>query len=174
MLRLSRATGGDLALLREAAEVARDSVGDRALARSVMDDLLELTRSRWLGSDDSGPPTADGGEEPAAQAEWALESLARLHDEEGDARAMVDVLVAGGALPFPPSTRQDLRRRAARVALDRLSDHDRAIALYLVLFEENANDTEAVDRLASTYAALGRKRELLSLRERQMSRATTD
>jgi tetratricopeptide (TPR) repeat protein len=171
LLRLSRATGGDLALLREAADVARDAVGDRSLARSVLSDLLELTRMRWLESEEVGPPTSEGGEGLAAYAEWALESLARLHDEEGDARAMVDVLVAGGALPFPASTRQDLRRRAARVSLDRLLDSDRAIALYLGLFDEDPHDAEAVDRLAATYAALGRTPELLSLRERQVSAA---
>ncbi|MGD0530560.1 MAG: hypothetical protein ABSE49_35830, partial [Polyangiaceae bacterium] len=173
LLRLSRATGGDLGLLREAAEVARDSVGDRALARSVLDDLLALTRSRWVGSDDTGPPTIEGGEGLAAYAEWAVENLARLHDEDGDARSMVEVLVAGESLPFPATTRRDLRRRAARVALDRLSDPDRALGLYLALFEEDPLDEEAVERLVATYTQLGRSRDLLSLRERQVAVAGT-
>jgi tetratricopeptide (TPR) repeat protein len=171
LLRLSRATGGDLGLLREAAEVARDSVGDRALARSVMEDLLALARARWIGSEDTGPPTVDGGEGLASYAEWAVENLARLHDEDGDARAMVEVLVTGEALPFPSPTRRDLRRRAARVALDRLADHDRAIALYLALFDEDPRDEEAIERLVSTYTLLGRARDLLALRERQVQAA---
>ncbi|HEX3344839.1 MAG TPA: tetratricopeptide repeat protein, partial [Polyangiaceae bacterium] len=150
---------------------ARDSVGDRALARSVMDDLLSLARARWVGSDDTGPPTIEGGEGLAAYAEWAVESLARLHDEDGDTRAMVDALVAGEALPFPAPTRRDLRRRAARVALDRLADHERAIALYLALFDEDPHDAEAIERLLSTYTQLGRTRELLALRERQVQAA---
>jgi tetratricopeptide (TPR) repeat protein len=171
LLRLSRATGGDLGLLREAAEVARDSVGDRALARSVLDDLLALTRTRWVGSEDTGPPTVEGGEGLASYAEWAVENLARLHDEDGDGRAMVDVLIAGEALPFPTATRRDLRRRAARVALDRLADHDGAIALYLALFDEDPHDEEAIERLVSTYTLLGRTRDLLALRERQVEAA---
>ena len=171
LLRLSRATGGDLGLLREAAEVARDAVGDRALARSVLEDLLGLTRTRWVGSDDTGPPTVDGGEGLGSYAEWAVESLARLHDEDGDARAMVDVLVAGEALPFPSPTRRDLRRRAARVALDRLADHERGIALYLALFDEDPRDEEAIERLVATYTLLGRTRDLLALRERQVQAA---
>jgi tetratricopeptide (TPR) repeat protein len=171
LLRLSRATGGDLSLLREAAEVARDSVGDRGLARSVVGDLLGLARTRWLHDEMEGPVTADGGEGVATYAEWAIESLARLHDEEGDARATVDVLVDGSSLPFERSTRRDLRRRAARVALDRLSDHETAIALYMALLDEDPHDVEAVDRLAATYATLGRTRELLALRERQIAAA---
>jgi golgin subfamily B member 1 len=171
LLRLSRATGGDLALLREAAEVARDSVGDRTLARSVLVDLLDLTRARWVGLDDARPLTVDGGNGLAAHAEWAVESLARLHDEEDDPRALVDLLVSGAALPFPSSARRDLRRRAARAALDRLLEYDRAIALYLGLLDEDPQDGEAVDQLASTYTALGRTRELLALRERQVSTA---
>jgi tetratricopeptide (TPR) repeat protein len=173
LLRLSRATGGDLALLREAAEVARDSVGDRALTRAVLADLLTLARSRWLGDDaEGGPVTVDGGKGLAAYAEWAVESLARLHDEEGDERAMVDALVEGAALPFDGATRREMRRRAARVALDRLGDHEQGVALYLALFDEDPHDAEAVDRLAATYAAHRRTRELLDLRERQIAAAS--
>jgi tetratricopeptide (TPR) repeat protein len=171
LLRLSHATGGDLSLLREAAEVARDSVGDRVLARSVLGDLLGLARARWLRDEMEGPVTADGGEGVASYAEWAIENLARLHEEEGDARATVDVLVDGASLPFERNSRRDLRRRAARVALDRLSDHEAAITLYLALLDEDPHDAEAVERLAATYATLGRTRELLALRERQIAAA---
>jgi len=171
LLRLSRATGGDLALLREAAEVARDSVGDRTLARSVLADLFDRTRALWVGPEGARPPTVEESDGLHAHAEWAVESLARLHDEEGDVRAMVEVLIAGAALPFSSSARRDLRRRAARATLDRLREHDRAIELYLGLFDEDAHDREAVDRLASTYATLGRTRELLALREREVSAA---
>ncbi|HEY8040235.1 MAG TPA: tetratricopeptide repeat protein, partial [Polyangiaceae bacterium] len=171
LLRLSRATGGDLALLREAAETARDSVGDRVLARSVLSELLDLTRSRWMREGDDGPVTVDGATDLPAYAEWAIESLVGLHGEEGDARATVDVLVEGDRLPFEASVRRGMRRRAARAALDQLGDHERAIALYLALFDEDAHDEEAIDRLAATYAAHGRTRELLVMRERQVAAA---
>jgi tetratricopeptide (TPR) repeat protein len=163
-----------LALLREAAEVARDTLGDRALAVSILGDILSLARSRWLGRADDGPVTVGGDpNELAAYAEWAVECLAHQHEEEGDARAVVQVLVDGDALPFEASVRRDMRRRAARVALERLGDHERAITLYLALFADDPHDAEAIDRLAATYAAHGRTRELLALSERQIE-ATTE
>jgi tetratricopeptide (TPR) repeat protein len=181
LLRLSRATGGDLALLREAVEVARDAVGDKALARGILEELLALARKRWqdatqasggAGRSEEGTPVTLGDpSELAAYAEWSVESLAHIHEEEGDARAVVEVLVAGDALPFEAAIRRDMRRRAARVALERLGDHERAISLYLALFDDDPRDEEAVDRLAATYAAHGRTRELLALRERQVEAA---
>jgi tetratricopeptide (TPR) repeat protein len=171
--RLSRVTGGDLGLLREAAEVALESVGDRSLARAVLDELLALARSRFLpaAGADEPPATLAGSEGVASYAEWAIERLARLHDEDGDARAMLEVLAAGCALPFDLTTRREMRRRAARIALDRLADHERAISLYLALYGEDPRDQEAIERLAATYAALDRKGELLELRERQIATA---
>jgi len=160
LLRLSKATGGDLALLREAAEAARDSVADPDLARSILGDVLELARDRWLGDEGA-----------AAFAEWAVESLARLHEEAADAKATADVLAAGADLPFDPAVRRMMRRRAARIALERLGDRDRAIALYLSLFDDDPHDAEAIERLASTYASLGRVSDLLALRERQIGAA---
>jgi predicted Zn-dependent protease len=162
LLRLSRATGGDPALLREAAEVARDSARDLPLARAVLTDLLVLARALW----GSGAST-----EAPAHAEWAIESLARLHEEEGDARSVVDVLVQGDSLPFELGVRRGMRRRAAQIALDRLGDDERAITLYLALFDEDPHDEEAAQRLASSYVRQGRTRELLNLRERQVAAA---
>ena len=54
--------------------------------------------------------------------------------EDGDDRAVVEVLVAGDALPFEAEVRRSMRRRAARLALDRLADverWDRALPLAL-------------------------------------------
>jgi golgin subfamily B member 1 len=162
LLQLSRATDGDFALLQEACEVASESVGDRALGRAIASELLELASARWIASTE-----LDG--EPAAFAGWAVERLARLHAQDQDSRAVLDVLVAGDRLPFEPAVRRDLRRRAARIALDPLGDDDRAIALYGSLFDEDPNDAEAIDRLAATYGKHGRARDLLALRERQIA-----
>jgi tetratricopeptide (TPR) repeat protein len=163
LLRLSQATGGDLALLREAAEVARDALGDRALERSTLTALLEIARARCAANADA---------RTVASAEWAIEGLARLHEQEGDALALVNVLAEGDTLPFEPAVHHSLRRRAARVALERLGDHARAITLYLSIFDDDPHDAEAVDRLLSTYAARGYTRDLLHLRERQIDAAT--
>jgi tetratricopeptide (TPR) repeat protein len=165
LLQLSRATAGDVALLQEACEVAGESVGDRPVARAIAGELLDLVRTRWAAS-------GDAGGEAAESAGWAIERLVRLHGQDGDSRAVLEVLVAGDALPFEASVRRDLRRRAARIALDPLGDDERAIALYGSLFDEDPNDTEAIDRLAATYAKHGRARDLLSLRERQIATAS--
>jgi tetratricopeptide (TPR) repeat protein len=168
LTRLSQATGGDAALLREAAEVARDSVGDRNLARSILRDLFDLAKRRWLE-----PGGASAPDDAPRIAEWVVETLAELHEADGDARAVLDVLVAGDALPFDLPIRRGMRRRAARVAIDRLDDPERGVALYLALLDEDPHDAEAVERLGATYASLGKPRELLRLRERQVAAAGT-
>ena len=173
LLRLSRATGGDAALLREAAEVARDAIGDVSLTRAILEELLELVRVRWTGDGEASPPTVEGTASLSEVGAWAVEGLAHVHEQQGDSRALLDVLVGGAALPFDPGMRRDLRRRAARVALDQLVDHDRAISLFLSLLDDDANDEEAGERLVATYTSLGRTRELLALRDRQIA-ATGD
>jgi tetratricopeptide (TPR) repeat protein len=166
LLRLSRAMGGNPTLLREATEVARDSVGDRPLAISILVDLLSLARSVWVGGERADEAVAA---EAPGFARWAVESLAELYAQEGDPARQVDVLVAGDALPFPADVRLAMRRQAARVSFDGLNDHDRAIRLYLALLDDLPGDTEAVDALASMYRAHGRTAELLILRERQIA-----
>ncbi|HEY4015464.1 MAG TPA: tetratricopeptide repeat protein [Polyangiaceae bacterium] len=163
LLRLSSASGSDPALLREAAEVARESAGDVVLTRGILTELLELARARW----------SQGGEAACADhAEWAIESLARLYDDADDARALADVLTLGDSLPFSEAVRRGMRRRAARVALERLHDHERATSLYLALFDADPDDREAAERLAAIYVAGGRTRALLELRERQIAVAS--
>src|ERR1019366_6768824 len=170
LLRLSRATGGDLALLREAAEVTRDSVGDRLLATTILGDLLALTRQRWTGAPDPLAVSPEPGDLPGT-AEWAVENLARLHGQDGNARAERDVLVEGDTLPFAMPVRLDMRRRAAGVAVNALGDHDRAIVLYLALLDDSPQDQEAIEKLGAMYLAHGRTGELLSLRQRQVGTA---
>jgi tetratricopeptide (TPR) repeat protein len=170
LLRLSRARGGDFALLQEASDVASESVGDRPLARSIAGELLDLARVRWGAAPPEDEAFGESSTEDAPSfARWAIDRLVRLHEQDADPRAVLEVLVAGDALPFPPDVRRDLRRRAARIALDPLGDDDRAIVLYGSLFNDDPHDAEAVDRLAATYAKHGRSRDLLSLRERQIA-----
>ena len=173
LLRLSRATGGDFGLLQEAADVASNAVGDRALARSIASELLDLARARWNDPEPAEAPTREAMPAPQEFALWAIERLVRLHEEDANPRAVLDVLAGGDALAFEGTVRRDLRRRAARIALDPLGDDERAIALFGSLFDDDPHDLEAVSRLASTYAKHGRLAELLSLRERQVT-ATED
>jgi tetratricopeptide (TPR) repeat protein len=163
LLRLSRAWGGDLSLLREAAEVARDSVGDRDLARSIFDELLSMARARWADLSE-GETRGD----LSSYAEGAVEALALLHEGAQEHREMVTVLVDGSNLPFAASVSRSMRRRAAGIALEQLGDHEHAIALYLQLLDEDAHDEDAASQLATIYAAHHRTRDLLALRERQV------
>ena len=162
LLKLSTAKGGDLALLREATEIARDSVGDPDLARRILSDVVSVVADRCAGTP---------GGNIAATGEWAIESLARLHEQQGDLRAFVDVLVQGAKLPLEPPICQSMRRRAAKTALERLGDYDLGVDLYLSLFEENVRDEDAVRSLSLAYHDHERPRELLKLRERQIQGA---
>ena len=166
LLRLSRATGGDFDLLREASDVASDSARDYALARELASELLELARARWIPANGEA-----AGDDPAPRtfALWAIERLAHLYEQDSQPRAVLETLVAGNALPFEPSVQRDLRRRAARIAIDPLGDDELAIELYGSLFADDPQDAEAVERLAATYEKHGRSRELLALRERQIA-----
>ena len=166
LLRLSRCTGGSLALLREAGEAARaPAVDDRPFAASIIRELLVLARAVWL---EGAAHASDNTSEPQAYARWAIEALAELYAEGGDARAQVDVLAAGDALPFPTDVRLGMRRHAARVSCATLGDHERAILLYLALLDDVPSDAEAVLALTSIYRSQGRTAELLILRERQI------
>ncbi len=170
LVALSGTAGGSLSLLREASEVASSNVGDRALALELAGKTLDLARACFWGAgrEHAEPEGGDGKDDPRAAAEWAIETLARLHDHGGDAQAVLDVLTLGEALPFDLSVRHGMRRRAARTALDRLNDADRAIALYWPLFDHDPRDTEAVERLATVYTAKGRTGDLLRMRTRQI------
>ncbi|HEX4447042.1 MAG TPA: tetratricopeptide repeat protein, partial [Polyangiaceae bacterium] len=169
LLRLSRAIGGDFELLREGSDVASDVVRDYPLARAIASELLELARARWT------PPNGEiPTDEPTSRAFalWSIERLAHLYEQDGQSRAVLETLVAGDALPFEPAVRRDLRRRAARIAIDPLGDDDLAIELYGSLFADDPQDAEAVERLAATYEKHGRSRELLALREGQIATTT--
>ncbi len=166
LLRLSRSSGGSLVLLREAAEVARDTVGDASLAIAVLMELLGLARDIWI---DGKPSGAESVSDAEGFARWAIESLSHLHARGNDPSQQIDVLVAGDALPFPAEVRLSMRREAARVAHGALGDDERAIRLYLALLDDVPGDAEAVDALASMYGSHGRTADLLILRERQIA-----
>ena len=117
LVALSTARGGVLALLREAAMAAQGALAGPCAGPRPFD---SGTRSRAcpLGRD-------EGGENAAFFAQWAIETRVVVEEEEGDASAVVAALTAGDSLPFPVDVRRDMRRRAARVALDRLGDDAR-------------------------------------------------
>ena len=174
LLRLSQATGGDLELLREAAGIAQESIGDRPLAKTILDRLLKLARERWLGEEEAGTVTMGSPIAPAAFVEWSLEQLVHIHEEEGEHARVVDLLVATADLPFSRQTSRALRHRAAGVAVEKLADVAQGIALYDALFTADPTDAEAVARLIALYTSHERPRDLLALRRRQIDAARDD
>jgi tetratricopeptide (TPR) repeat protein len=180
LLRLSQATGGDPELLREAAEVAARVVVDRALAKNILDRLLKLASERWTSSEEHPPSTASPSDPPSVgptthpseHVEWALAELLRVHNEEGDAERIVELLEESAKLPFTRERSRELLHEAARTAIDRVGDAKAAQRLYARLFEDDPRDDEAARRLAEVYGSLGRKEDLLAVRKKQISVAT--
>lgn len=170
LLRLSQATGGDLELLQEAAEIASGSIADRALAKSILDRMLRLATERWHAVDDLAEATGRGAEACATYARWAIDELAAVYNQEGDADRIVDLFVESAELPFDDSTRRDMLLQAAEVAADRLGDVGRAIQLFRRLLAADADDEHSRSRLVSLYTVSGRTEELLQLRRDQAER----
>ncbi len=179
LLRLSQATGGDPELLREAAEVAGRVVVDRGLAKTILERLMLLASERWK-TDEAPPstvspdrlPTAGATTHPSEHVEWALAELLRVHNEEGNAERIVEILEETARLPFPRQRARELLHEAARTALERVGDAPVAQRIYAKLFEEDPRDNEAASRLAEVYASLGRREDLLALRKVQVEIAT--
>ena len=167
LLRLSAATGGDLDLLREAADIARNSVADRALAKSIIERVLRLAIERWLPTGEDAV-TIGSAAGPSAYVEWAIGEMSSIHEEEEDPSKIVDLLLETSRLPFPREQARVMRHEAARVAADRLGDVERSIAIWTSLFEEDAHDAGAVARLVTALDAHGRRAELLDVRRKQV------
>ena len=103
LLRLSRATGGDLG------PAARGGRGRARLRRRPAAGAVGAGATCWRsraragsGTDGAGPPTVRGRRGAGASPSGPSRASRACTSEDGDARAMVDVLVAGDALPFPP------------------------------------------------------------------------
>ena len=171
LLRLSHATGGDLDLLREAADVAAESVGDRGLAKSILERLLRLATERWRGLEEDGPVTLGSAASPSSYVDWGLARLVRIHEEEGDAERVVELLVETSRLPFDRDRARAMRHDAARIASGRVGDVERAVTLYGALFDEDAEDTRAVEGLVELLEGGDRRGDLLELRRKQVRAA---
>jgi tetratricopeptide (TPR) repeat protein len=173
LLRLSRATGGDLELLREAAEIATDTVKDRALAKLILESLYALAKERWLGSSDEAIVTVGAPAPSGPLALWAIRELVRIHEEEKNPERTVDLLVEASKLPVERSESRGMLHDAARICRDTLRDSARAIDLYASLFEEDTSDEAATSALTALYEAGGKKAALLGLERRRIADAKT-
>jgi len=177
LVRLSQATGGDLELLREAADVAITTLADRGLAKSILTSLIALAESRWLPSpqavakesresDDEGPVSVGATTSPAPVVRWAVAALVQIHEDDGHAERTIELLTAVARLPWPASEARQMLHQAARIARDVARDADRAIALFEGLFETDSADPEAVSSLVFLYETHKRSADLLRLQAR--------
>ncbi|MCB9597433.1 MAG: tetratricopeptide repeat protein [Sandaracinaceae bacterium] len=153
----------DLDPLHDAARIALDPVGDAALAGTILDRLLRVSRGQWEdGRDASGERSAPD------MAVWALNELVRMALEADDHSRAVDLLVSGARMPVEAELSRQMRTRAGELCREKLGDRDRALRLLQSVVDESVEDAEAVAQLGAELEERGRLPELLALRQRQL------
>jgi tetratricopeptide (TPR) repeat protein len=148
----------------KAIEVAGANHADRELGRKVCERLVELSVKAWQTAG-SGADSAE-----ARAADWAVSELSERLTEAGLYGEVVTRLLAAAELPFGSSRRRELRRDAACLCSDRLSDSARAIELFQALLAEEPGDEVArslVTRLSLLLDEQGEHGEIVTLWERQ-------
>ncbi len=168
LLRLSQATGGDLDLLREAADIAKNHVADRALAKTILTRLVKLATDRWIGEDADTAVSSGMPAEPMDYLRRGVRELAAIHRAEGDLERVTELLLETSLLPFPREEARALRHEAATIFAQELGNTARAITLYERLFEEDPSDEHGIRALSSILEREGRQRDLLSLVRRRV------
>ena len=171
-VRLSEVKGGDLRLLKEAADVAVRGRDEPSLAPMVCAKLFDLALARW--SDDK--PGSAGAKTTEGLASWALEQLIALAEEAGDVARAVELMRRGASLPFDRGAKRRMKQKAAQRTAEKLGDADSAIAIYRELFKEDASDAVANASVAAFAELLERRGlhdELATLWEQQAAAMAT-
>ncbi|MFW6049946.1 MAG: tetratricopeptide repeat protein [Myxococcota bacterium] len=163
LLRLAIEVDTDLDPLREAADLARGTLEDEALATRTIERLYEAAVRLWRRGE-----RARGEHQPEEAAGWAVEQLLRAYEEAGDSRRVVNMLLEASRLPCTPEESRAYRRRAAEMAAEQLGDRRRAIDLLRDIVSETPDDAAAMDSLARLYEQERRVPELLSLRRHEL------
>jgi tetratricopeptide (TPR) repeat protein len=136
-------------LYQEAKTLAQASVGDAALAESVLRDLLA---------------------EDEADA-WALDELTLLREAAGDHEEVVKLLGRRADQAADGVAALALKHAAATVILERIQDADRAVAAYEEIWDAEPNDEVAAAQLRRLYAETANHRKLAKLLETLIERA---
>ncbi len=100
----------------------------------------------------------------------ALEALARMREQMGDAQAALKAIETLAANASTPEARGEQWLRAARL-LEGRGDRDGAIERYKLAIEANPSDTSAAAALRHAYAGRGDATGVVSLIERELERA---
>lgn len=139
------------ALLREAKEVAQNTLGDVSLAEAALRELLAEN-----DADD-----------------WALAELIALREHAADFAEVTTLLLKRAEHVMDGAEALDLRRKAATVVLDKLGDKARAISLQQEILESEPSDEKAARALRDLYAETGRDKDLAKLLATLVDNATT-
>jgi tetratricopeptide (TPR) repeat protein len=165
-VRLSEVKGGDLRLLKEAADVAVRTRDEPSLSPMVCSKLFDLALARWRDEKpgSSAAPTTEG------LAAWALDQLIVLADEARDVQRAVELLRRGASLPFDRGAKRRMKQKAAQRTAEKLGDADAALAIYREIFGEDATDAVAATSVTAFAELLERRSlhdELCALWEQQ-------
>ncbi len=128
-----------------------DGLGDSALAEAVLRELLT--------QDD-----ANG---------WAIDELAKMREAAGDYKETFKLVVRLAELAADDEEVRQLRRRAALLARDRLSDNEAAIELFERIFEDDPNARDAAQALRDLYPQENAWEKLGKLLERLIELSET-
>jgi tetratricopeptide (TPR) repeat protein len=132
---------------------------------------LLLQRARVLVDHIGSPERATRAYERVLELEpghgGALEALARLREQTGDAQAALEAIEALASKAPTAEARGEQWLRAARL-LEGRGDRDGAIERYKLAIESNPNDASATAALRRAYSARGDAASVVSLIEREL------
>jgi serine/threonine protein kinase/lipopolysaccharide biosynthesis regulator YciM len=145
-------------------------------AKSIEDESrrveLMLQRARVLAENMGAPDRAMRVYEQVLELQpvhpVALEALARLREQAGDAAAALSAIEALAAQATTPSARAEQWIRAARLLQER-GDLDGAIERYKSALEADPSDGTAALSLRQAYAARGEAQSVVTLIERELA-----
>ena len=156
----------ELAQLSEAAELARETLRDDKLERSVLERLVtrgaNLLRAGHRLSDGSSPEAV------------LVESVGRLADKlekAGETDAELSLLREAAGFSIAKPSARVFAERAARLALTSLGDSELAISLFQLALELAPNDSELLAALGAEYDRAGKLDDLVVLRRRELAAA---
>ncbi len=164
LLKVAELASDDLDPLVEAVEIAVSTLEDAALAKPALERLFSQASALLVRG---LQPTGKMRSEDALC--MAVDKLADMARDAGDARVEVTLLREASALPVAKTRARDWSERAAQVAASTLADQELAISLRRQALELVPDDTAILAALAEQYAALGRLDELLVVRRRELA-----
>ncbi len=135
---------------------------------------LLITRARTLGDQIGSPDRATKAYEQVVELvpghPGALDALARLKEQSGDANAALSAIEALAGKAATPEAKAEAWIRAAKL-LEGRGDRDGAIERYKQALEANPKDAGAAASLRAAYAARGDAASVVTLVEKELKTA---